>query len=664
MSVSDLMRILILPKISPNNFGMVIVLIGLLCLPGKYIFSQWVNNPAVNTLLVSEVRDPINITSVEDRNGGAFIFWEDNRYEFQNEIYFLHLDGNGKVTFRVDGKKISDKPDIKENPVVISAGSNSAIVIWKSKSGSTSGHLYGQKVSDKGYLVWSSSGVQLTTTNQDIIHYAVDADNFGNSFVAYTEQEDTKYDLHLLKVSPTGAIIYNNLNKPIVISGPAKSMASVIADNRGGAYLLWLETENFKSIILALHIDKDGKSTWGKNPVSLSGTASNIVSYSAKSVNDSSIYIAWQVRKKEKSIYHQIISKSGKLLWHSGGKYTAILPGDQLNPQVLTSDSSVILSWTQEWNKNRDVYIQKFKLNGEPVWGRDGEPVVQLQQDQFGQKLVSDGKGGAIVTWIDRRDKNKQDNIYAQRINKDGNLVWDTLAIPVASHPGSEKSYLSVISDSRGGIIAIFKDKRASQTGIFAQKVFNTGTYISQIVGFQSEIEGDSIKISWYSANESGPTIYEIERNSGSDTTNEWEVINYMESDGKLTARKFEIKDKPSQTGTVYYRLIQTDSKGNIQPSDISAVNYFWGASDFSLAQNTPNPFTDSTKIKFFLPREMSIIMEFFDSHIEKVGEVKNQYPAGENEIVFNAAGLQQGIYFYRFEAGDFVDVKKMVVVN
>ncbi len=664
MSASDLMRTLILHKISSDNFGRLFLFISLLCLSGKYTFGQWVNNPDVNTLLVSEVRDPINITSVEDLNGGAFIFWEDNRFGFQNDIYFLHLDGNGKVTFRVDGKKISDQNDVKERPAAVSTGFNSAIVIWKSKSGRTTGNLLGQKVSENGSLLWSNSGVQITSTNAAIIHYAIDADILGNSFIAYTEQEESKYDLHLLKVNSSGVVIFNNLNQPIVISGTPKSMVSVIADNAGGAYLLWQETENFKSRILALHIDQDGKSTWGKNPISLSGTASNIVSYSAKSINDTSVYLAWQVYKKGKSIYHQLVSKSGKLLWHSGGRSTAILSGDQVNPQVLTSDSSVLLSWTQEWKKNRDVYVQKYTLNGEPLWGKEGVPVIQLQQDQFGQKIVTDGSGGAIITWIDRRDEKKYENLYAQRINKKGKLVWDNMAIPVASHPGSEKSYLSVISDSRGGIIAIFKDKRESQTGIFAQKVFNTGTYISQIVGFQSVIDVDSVTISWYSANETGVTIYEIERNSGADTTNGWEVIKSIESDGKLNARKFEVKDKPLQSGTIYYRLIQTDAKSNIQPSDIVSVNYFRGAAEFSLAQNTPNPFTDSTKIKFYLPKEMSITLEFFDSHIEKVGEVKNSYPAGENEIVFNASGLQQGIYFYRFEAGDFVDVKKMVVVN
>ena len=50
--------------------------------------------------------------------------------------------------------------------------------------------------------------------------------------------------------------------------------------------------------------------------------------------------------------------------------------------------------------------------------------------------------------------------------------------------------------------------------------------------------------------------------------------------------------------------------------------------------------------------------------YIEKIDEINNRFPAGENSVTFSAINRQAGIYFYKFESGDFVEVKKMVLTN
>ena len=69
-----------------------LILVLIFILPLK---AQWVNNPALNTKLVVDGSKPINISSVEDLKGGALIFWEYNKSGFQNEIFFIHMDGIG-----------------------------------------------------------------------------------------------------------------------------------------------------------------------------------------------------------------------------------------------------------------------------------------------------------------------------------------------------------------------------------------------------------------------------------------------------------------------------------------------------------------------------------------------------------------------------------------
>src|ERR1035437_1026282 len=139
----SLTKILLITK-SKIYFSFLLIS-GLVLFSFPSLYSQWVNNPALNTKIVIGASKPINISSVEDLKGGAFIFWEDNKSGFQNDIYFVHMDGNGKVSFRTDGKKVSELNGNKVQPVVTSNLPNTAVVVWKDFTRSKSGNLFAQR---------------------------------------------------------------------------------------------------------------------------------------------------------------------------------------------------------------------------------------------------------------------------------------------------------------------------------------------------------------------------------------------------------------------------------------------------------------------------------------------------------------------------------------
>jgi hypothetical protein len=641
------------------------ILVLIFILPLK---AQWVNNPALNTKLVVDCSKPINISSVEDLKGGAFIFWEDNKSGFQNEIFFIHMDGNGKVSFQADGKKISDLTGDKYTPVVSQNLPNTAVVLWKDYSRSKNGNLFAQRVYITGNLLWPKEGVQVTPDYPDIIDYSDCSDSEGNVYISYVAKADefgSSYKLFLQKINVNGQLL-DKINGILVDDSPRrKSISNIIADNEGGAFLFWLENQNNKTILFAQHVDSTGSQLWGRKAIALSNYNQTVLSYSVQKSDFSAIYIAWQIQKSEKEIYHQFLSFSGKILWGQGGKIATMKKGNKTNPQVLTADSTIILSWTNEINKDKDIFIQKFNIKGAHRW-KDDIAVVQLPRDQFGQKLLSDGKGGAIVSWIDKRQESVRPDIYAQRISSSGKQLWGPLGIAVAFHYNSEKSYPSIVSDLRGGAIAIFKEIRESKGEIYAQKIFNTGTYVSQIIGLNALINGDSVKVSWYSANESNGTNYDIERTVQTDNgTSQWSVVGNIKSGVIRSAKYYEFLDRPSELGTLYYRIVQKDNLGNIQPSDVAKVEFFESKGKISLGQSSPNPFSDETTILFYLSEPSWIKFEFFNSHIELIKEIERQkYPKGENKIVFSGKDLPAGVYFYRVQSDNFVEVRKVVLAR
>ena len=86
---------------------------------------------------------------------------------------------------------------------------------------------------------------------------------------------------------------------------------------------------------------------------------------------------------------------------------------------------------------------------------------------------------------------------------------------------------------------------------------------------------------------------------------------------------------------------------------------------EFSLEQNYPNPFNPSTNINFALPVSSQVILTVYNSLGEKVSELVNgKLNAGYYTINFNADNFSSGIYFYKVEAGNFISVKKMLLLK
>jgi hypothetical protein len=95
----------------------------------------------------------------------------------------------------------------------------------------------------------------------------------------------------------------------------------------------------------------------------------------------------------------------------------------------------------------------------------------------------------------------------------------------------------------------------------------------------------------------------------------------------------------------------------------------------FSLSQNYPNPFNPTTKISYSIPHSSNVVIKVFDILGNEIGTlVDEEKPAGSYEVEFSAIGgsggggdaynLSSGIYFYKLQAGNVVETKKMVLMK
>lgn len=87
--------------------------------------------------------------------------------------------------------------------------------------------------------------------------------------------------------------------------------------------------------------------------------------------------------------------------------------------------------------------------------------------------------------------------------------------------------------------------------------------------------------------------------------------------------------------------------------------------SKFDLSQNYPNPFNPSTTISFQLPKSSFVTLKIYDVIGREVRTlINNEMNAGSYKTVFNFNGFASGVYFYKLKAGNFSQIKKMVLLK
>lgn len=141
---------------------------------------------------------------------------------------------------------------------------------------------------------------------------------------------------------------------------------------------------------------------------------------------------------------------------------------------VSVSDGSggVIVAW-QDWVATPSrIYAQRFDANGIAQWAVNGIAVSEALSSAQNAVITSDGSGGAIIAWVEF--KNGNFDIYAQRIDATGSILWSVTDVAVANNPGNQLGVM-ISGDGTGGVYLVWEDQGVFPTVSMAQYLDNTG---------------------------------------------------------------------------------------------------------------------------------------------------------------------------------------------
>lgn len=193
-----------------------------------------------------------------------------------------------------------------------------------------------------------------------------------------------------------------------------------------------------------------------------------------------------------------------------------------------------------------------------------------------------------------------------------------------------------------------------------------------ELASFTANISGNSVILNWSTGSEVNNMGFEIESSKvKSQNSNEifWERIGFVYGKGTTTEiQNYSFKDdltlNHNLNRTLFYRLKQIDFDGTVNYSNVVEVEFALPIV-FTLEQNYPNPFNPKTVISYQLPVAGFVNLKVFDILGNEVATLVDEHrPAGKYEVDFNAEKLASGIYFYRLQAGEFVQIKKMLMLK
>jgi hypothetical protein len=184
-----------------------------------------------------------------------------------------------------------------------------------------------------------------------------------------------------------------------------------------------------------------------------------------------------------------------------------------------------------------------------------------------------------------------------------------------------------------------------------------------ELTAFEGTYKNGEVHLSWRTASELNNAGFEVERSLDRETFTQ---VGFVRGNGTTTeAQSYTFVDRSTfNAEKVYYRLKQVDFDGQFEYSPIVEVNVTMPAK-FALMQNYPNPFNPTTNIAYELPVAAKVVLKVYDVLGREVATLINQeQAAGRYVQPFNASALSSGIYFYRLQAGNFVETKKMMLVK
>ena len=353
----------------------------------------------------------------------------------------------------------------QDYPTSVSDGAGGAIVTWQdARSGNCD--IYAQRISADGTVQWTANGVALCTATGDqcVPHHRLGRRGRGHRHLVRLPQRQPTTS------TPSGSRpVARSSGRPTAWpSAPPPAISTyptIVSDGAGGAIVTWQDYRSGNYDIYAQRISAGGAVQWTANGVALCTAAGSQYYPTIVSDGAGGAIVTWY---DDRSGTTTTSTPSGsRPLARSSGRPTAWPSAPP--PAISTTPPSSRTARAGPSSPGRTTAAATTtstpsgsrppaRSSGRPTaWPSAPPPAISTYPT-----IVSDGAGGAIVTWQDCRSGTDCD-IYAQRISAAGAVQWTANGVALCTATGDQDDP-TIVSDGAGGAIVTWEDYRSGTT--------------------------------------------------------------------------------------------------------------------------------------------------------------------------------------------------------
>ena len=363
-------------------------------------------------------------------------------------------------------------------------GSGGAIIGFQHSRNGSSVDIYAQAVDGLGRPLWGDVGVPVCLASGDQAfatqtYGAMAPDGLGGCYVVWEDPRlpSNGYDVYMQHLTRTGGLAPHWPANGLRLTNQAgdQRQPSVVSDDAGGAIVVWQSEVSGEIHIYASRViagDTLLAMGWAANGNVVCDTAGNQVRPVLTKDGGGGAIFAW-ADDRGADIYAQHLLSDGSrdVRWVANGVRLTSINSAEINPEIAPDDTGgAIVVWTDNRTlaTKPDVYAQHIVSSGVLAggWPVDGLPISTAALDQSEPHSISDGSGGVITCWHDKRNGTDVD-IYAQRVTAGGVALWDPDGRAVCTAGGNQQQ-LAVAPDAYGGAVMAWQDFRPSTMQVFA----------------------------------------------------------------------------------------------------------------------------------------------------------------------------------------------------
>ena len=214
---------------------------------------------------------------------------------------------------------------------------------------------------------------------------------------------------------------------------------------------------------------------WTENGVAICTNVNTKSSPQIISDGNGGAIVTWGEYRGSWNISAQRVGADGVVLWTANGAVVCGFGGTQRFPMLVPDGSGgAIVAWYDNRGGDYDIYAQRLDANGNAQWTADGVPIMTAAGNQYNYGIASDGAGGAIVSIY---DIDGSGDIHAQRVAADGTVLWGAGGLDVSTTTDSDLSP-QIAADGAHGAYIVFSRNVAGTVYTYANRVNAGGTVL------------------------------------------------------------------------------------------------------------------------------------------------------------------------------------------